>query len=85
MLRNRNSVFRQFAQFSWRHIEACNENLPACGLISRVHGLPLFRSKDKLKTIMIGSVLLEGVGVSPGTVGTLYVHRMFRLFSYISG
>jgi hypothetical protein len=34
----------------------------ACGLISRVHRLPLFRSKDKLKTLMIGSVLLEGVG-----------------------
>jgi hypothetical protein len=32
------------------------------GLISRVHRLPLFRSKDKLKTPMIGSVLLEGVG-----------------------
>jgi hypothetical protein len=31
----------------------------ACGFISRVHRLPLFRSKDKL---MIGSVLLEGVG-----------------------
>jgi hypothetical protein len=35
----------------------------ACGLIdSRVHRLPLFQSKDKLKTLMIGSVLLERVG-----------------------
>jgi hypothetical protein len=27
-----------------------------------VHRLPLFQSKDKLKTLMIGSVLLERVG-----------------------
>jgi hypothetical protein len=42
--------------------EARRKAFAACGLISRVHSLRLFRSKDKLKTLMIGSVLLEGVG-----------------------
>jgi hypothetical protein len=28
---------------------------------------------------------VDGVELSPGTVRTLYVHRTFRLFSYISG
>lgn len=34
----------------------------ACGLISRVHKLPLFRLKEKLKLLLIGSVLLERFG-----------------------
>jgi hypothetical protein len=32
----------------------------ACGLISRVQSLPLFSNKEKLKLLMIGSVLIEG-------------------------
>lgn len=34
----------------------------ACGLVSRVQKLPLFRLKEKLKLLLIGSVLLEGFG-----------------------
>ena len=34
----------------------------ACGLISRVQRLQLFLSKEKMKMILMGSVLLEGMG-----------------------
>jgi hypothetical protein len=41
-------------------IEDRHKAFMACGLISRVQKLPLYRLKNKLKLLMIGSVMLEG-------------------------
>lgn len=39
-----------------------HEAFMSCGLISRVQKLQMFSSKEKIKLLMIGSVLLEGGG-----------------------